>query len=49
LAKAVGTSEASRRLSIPLKTLANWLRVFNNGKLSAIRPDCVKTPLSELA
>ncbi len=45
LAKTVGTSEASRRLSIPLKTLANWLRVSGNGKLAEIGQQ--QKPLTE--
>lgn len=36
LAEAVGASEASRRLSIPLKSLANWLRVSKEGKLEEV-------------
>ena len=36
LAEAVGASEASRRLSIPLKTLTNWLRISRAGKLEEI-------------
>jgi transposase len=36
LARAVGASEASRRLSIPLKTLANWMRAANPGQLSEV-------------
>lgn len=36
LARAVGTSEASRRLSIPLKTLANWILAANAGKLGEV-------------
>lgn len=36
LAKAVGPSEASRRLSIPMKTLANWVRAANAGKLAEV-------------
>lgn len=36
LAEAVGASEASRRLSIPLKSLANWLRASKAGKLEEI-------------
>jgi transposase len=36
LARAVGASEASRRLSIPLKTLANWMRAANAGQLSEV-------------
>jgi transposase len=45
LAKTVGTSEASRRLSIPLKTLANWLRASGNGKLAEIGQQ--QKPLTE--
>lgn len=36
LTKAVGPAEASRRLSIPMKTLANWLRAANAGKLEEV-------------
>jgi transposase-like protein len=36
LARAVGASEASRRLSISLKTLANWIRAGNAGQLSEL-------------
>jgi transposase len=36
LARAVGSSEASRRLSIPLKTLANWMRSANAGTLAEV-------------
>lgn len=36
LAEAVGASEASRRLSIPLKTLANWMRASTTGKLAEV-------------
>ena len=36
LAKAVGPSEASRRLSIPLKTLTNWMRAANAGTLAEV-------------
>ncbi|RJF92560.1 hypothetical protein D3871_28615 [Noviherbaspirillum saxi] len=36
LAEAVVASEASRRLSIPLKTLTNWLRISKAGKLEEI-------------
>lgn len=36
LARAVGVSEASRRLSIPLKTLANWMRAADAGKLQEV-------------
>ena len=36
LAEAVGSSEASRRLSTLLKSLANWLRASKAGKLEDI-------------
>jgi transposase len=36
LAEAVGASEASRRLSVPLKSLANWLRASKAGKLEEV-------------
>lgn len=36
LTKVVGPTEASRRLSIPMKTLANWLRAANAGKLEEV-------------
>jgi transposase len=36
LAEALGASEASRRLSIPLKTLANWMRASKTGKLAEV-------------
>lgn len=36
LAEAVGASEASRRLSVPLKSLANWLRASRAGKLEEV-------------
>jgi transposase-like protein len=36
LARAVGVSEASRRLSILLRTLANWMRAANAGKLNEL-------------
>lgn len=36
LAKSVGPAEASRRLSIPMKTLANWQRAANAGKLEEV-------------
>ncbi|MBF3524130.1 IS3 family transposase [Burkholderia pseudomallei] len=34
--EGVGVSEASRRLSIPLKTLANWVRAAKTGKLKDV-------------
>lgn len=36
LAEAVGASEASRRLSIPIKSLANWLRASKAGNLEEV-------------
>jgi transposase len=36
LAEPVGSSKVSRRLSIPLKSLANWLRASKAGKLEKI-------------
>ncbi|MBR8004905.1 transposase, partial [Burkholderia vietnamiensis] len=36
LAEGVGVSEASRRLSIPIKTLANWVRAAKAGKLKDV-------------
>lgn len=36
LAEAVGALEASRRLSVPLKSLANWLRASKAGKLEEV-------------
>jgi transposase-like protein len=36
LAEAVGASEASRRLSIPLKSLANWQQAAKAGKLEEV-------------
>ena len=35
-AEAVGASETSRRLSVPLKSLANWLRASKAGKLEEV-------------
>lgn len=36
LAHDVGSSEAARRLSISIKTLANWLRADKTGKLAKV-------------
>jgi transposase len=36
LAEEVGALEASRRLSVPLKSLANWLRASKAGKLEEV-------------
>lgn len=46
LAEAIGASEASRRLSIPLKTVANWLRASKTGKLEEVGRQ--QTPLTEM-
>ncbi|AJY27052.1 transposase family protein (plasmid) [Burkholderia thailandensis 34] len=46
LAEGVGISEASRRLSIPIETLANWVRAAKAGKLKDVgRP---QKPLTEV-
>ena len=34
--EGVSASEAARRLSIPLKTLANWVRAAKAGKLQSV-------------
>lgn len=36
LTEGVGVSEASRRLSIPMKALANWVRAAKAGKLKDV-------------
>ncbi|KVU28974.1 transposase [Burkholderia ubonensis] len=36
LTEGVGVSEAPRRLSIPIKTLANWVRAAKVGKLNDV-------------
>jgi len=36
LTEGVGVSEAARRLSVPLKTLANWVRSAKAGKLQEV-------------
>lgn len=46
LTEGVGVSEAARRLSVPLKTLANWVRSAKAGKLQKVGGD--QKPLSEL-
>jgi len=46
LTKGVGPSEAARRLSIPLTTLANWVRAAKAGKLEKVSRD--QKPLTEL-
>jgi transposase-like protein len=48
LARAVGVSEASRRLSIPLKTLANWMRAANAGTLQEVGKHQPATSEAEL-
>ncbi|AOK02151.1 transposase [Burkholderia vietnamiensis] len=46
LTEGVGVSEAARRLSVPLKTLANWVRSAKAGKLQKVGWD--QKPLTEL-
>jgi transposase len=46
LASRVGTSEAARRLSIPLKSLANWMRASRAGKLDTVGAQ--QKPLTEV-
>jgi len=46
LTEGVGISEASRRLSIPIKTLANWVRAAKAGKLKDVGQH--QKPLTEM-
>jgi transposase len=46
LTDGVSVSEAARRLSISMKTLANWVRVAKDGKLKNIGQN--QKPLTEL-
>ncbi|CAJ0783326.1 IS3 family transposase ISBvi4 [Ralstonia chuxiongensis] len=46
LAHEVGSSEAARRLSISIKTLANWLRAQKAGGLSKV--GSMQRPLTEM-
>ena len=46
LTEGVGVSEASRRLSIPIKTLANWVRAAKTGKLKDVGRH--QKPLTEM-
>jgi transposase len=46
LTEGVGVSEAARRLTVPLKTLANWVRSARAGKLQNVGRD--QKPLTEL-
>ncbi len=46
LSECVGISEAARRLSVPLKTLANWVRSAKAGKLQEIGKE--QKPQTEL-
>jgi transposase len=46
LASSVGASEAARRLSIPLKSLANWMRAAKAGKLDKVGAQ--QKPLTEV-
>jgi transposase len=46
LAMTDGISEAARRLSISMKTLANWVRAAKAGKLENVGP--YQKPLTEV-
>jgi transposase len=46
LSEGVGISEAARRLSVPLKTLANWVRSARAGKLQEVGKE--QKPQTEL-
>jgi transposase len=46
LTEGVGVSEASRRLSIPIKMLANWVRAVRAGKLKDVGR--YQKPLTEM-
>lgn len=46
LTEGVGVSEAARRLSVPLKTLANWVRSDKAGKLQKVGKE--QKPQTEL-
>ncbi len=46
LTEGVGVSEAARRLSIPMKSLANWVYAAKAGKLGKVGQQ--QKPLTEL-
>lgn len=46
LADGLTASEAARRLSISMKTLANWIRLARSGKLSQVGQN--QAPLTEV-
>jgi transposase len=46
LTEGVGVSEAARRLSIPMKSLANWVRAAKAGRLGKVGQQ--QKPLTEL-
>lgn len=46
LSEGVGISEAARRLSVPLKTLANWVRSDKAGELREVGKE--QKPQTEL-
>ena len=46
LTDGLSASEAARRLSISMKTLANWIRLARSGKLAQVSQNQV--PLTEL-
>ena len=46
LADGLSASEAARRLSISMKTLANWIRFARSGKLAQVGQN--QAPLTEM-
>ena len=46
LTDGLSASEAARRLSISMKTLANWLRLARSGKLAQVGQN--QAPLNEM-
>ena len=46
LADGLSASEAARRLSISMKTLANWIRLARSGKLAQVGQS--QAPLTEM-
>jgi transposase len=46
LTDGLSASEAARRLSISMKTLANWLRLARSGKLAQVGQN--QAPLTEM-
>ena len=46
MTEGVGVSEAARRVSISMKTLANWVRAAKDGKLENVGQ--TQKPLTEI-